>query len=83
MQIATITDSGEAYYWNNNRYWYEDSWTNPGNKPQFQFIFMRSLNQQAIIKRYGQPDRIEPCNESEIWWYDKQEQIYSQLMKQK
>ena len=80
VQIATITDNGEPYYWNNNRYWYEDSWTNPGNKPQFKFIFMRSLKPQAIIQKYGQPDRTESCDDSEIWWYDNPEQIYSKLM---
>jgi hypothetical protein len=71
IQVATITDMGEPYYWNNNRYWYEDSWNNPGNKPQFQFIFMRSLKPEKILQKYGQPDRKQNCGDNEIWWYDK------------
>lgn len=80
VQIATVTDTGEPYYWNNNRYWYEDSWIKPGNKPQFQFIFMRSLKTEKILHKYGQPDRIESCADSEIWWYNNSKQVYSKLM---
>lgn len=58
------------------------SWENPGSIPQFQFIFMRSLDQNAIAHRYGNPDRIEACTDSEIWWYNSPQTVYSKLMHQ-
>ncbi len=81
IQIATIKLQGEPNIWNNNRYWYTDSWQNPGNPPQFQFILMHSLDKDAIAKRYGQPDRIDTCTNSEVWWYDNPQQVYANLMR--
>ncbi|MGL5940342.1 MAG: hypothetical protein ACRC2S_08150 [Waterburya sp.] len=82
IQIATINEQGEPSVGNNNRYWYTDSWENAGSIPQFQFIFMRSLDQNAIAHRYGNPDRIEACTDSEIWWYNSPQTVYSKLMYQ-
>lgn len=81
IQIATVTEEGKPSIGNSNRYWYTDSWAKPGTLPQFRFILMKSLDKKAIAFRYGQPDRIEACVNSEIWWYDNPEVIYSQLMR--
>jgi hypothetical protein len=81
IQIATINEQGEPSTWNNNRYWYTDSWAKPGSLPEFKFIFMRSLDQKAIATRYGKPDRIEACTDSEIWRYNDPQALYSHLMK--
>ncbi len=43
---------------------------------------MRSLVQNAITHRYGNPDRIEACADSEIWWYNNPQTVYSKLMYQ-
>jgi hypothetical protein len=82
IQIATINEQGEPSIGNNNRYWYTDSWQNPGSLPQFQFIFMNSLDYHAIANRYGNPDKIETCIDSEIWWYDNPQLVYSKLMQE-
>jgi hypothetical protein len=83
LQIATINEQGEPSIFNNNRYWYTDSWQNPGSSPQFHFIFMNSLNDEAIVNRYGNPDRIQACNNSEVWWYDDSQLLYSKLMQER
>jgi hypothetical protein len=81
IQIATIKEQGEPATWNNNRYWYTNSWAKPGNLPEFQFILMKSLDQNAIATRYGKPDKIEACTDSEIWRYNDSQALYSNLMK--
>ncbi|MGD1920338.1 MAG: hypothetical protein ACFCAD_16515 [Pleurocapsa sp.] len=81
IQIATIRTEGKPSTWNSNRYWYTNSWIEPGSLPQFRFIFMKSLDKKAIAQRYGKPDRIEACTDSEIWWYDNPEGLYPQLMR--
>jgi hypothetical protein len=82
IQIATINEQGEPSIGNNNRYWYTDSWKNPGSLAQFQFILMNSLDYKAIANRYGNPDRIETCINSEIWWYNNPQLVYSKLMRE-
>jgi hypothetical protein len=81
IQIATIKEQGEPYIFNNNHYWYTNSWTNPGSLPKFQFILMKSLDENAIATRYGKPDSIEACTDSEIWRYNDSQTLYSNLMK--
>jgi hypothetical protein len=83
LQVATINEQGEPYIFNNNRYWYSDSWQNPGSPPQFHFILMNSLNAQAIVNRYGNPDRVEVCNNSEVWWYNDSQLVYSKLLQER
>lgn len=81
IQIATIKEDGHPYTSNSNRYWYTDSWQNPGNQPQFKFILMDTLDKSAIAARYGMPDRVEACNNSEVWWYKNSDALYSNLMR--
>ncbi|MGH2416160.1 MAG: hypothetical protein ACRDEA_21210, partial [Microcystaceae cyanobacterium] len=81
IQIASITERGEPVQWLNNRYWYIDNWANPGQPPDFKFIFMRMLDANLIQQRYGHPDRIVPCDGSEIWFYDRPDFLYQRLMK--
>jgi hypothetical protein len=81
VQIATIQEQGRPMTFNNNRYWFTNSWTNPGSLPEFQFIFMKSLDENVIETRYGKPDSIEACTDSEIWWYNDSQALYSNLMK--
>ncbi|MEL7075531.1 MAG: hypothetical protein AAGM46_06360 [Cyanobacteria bacterium J06582_2] len=81
IQIATINDQGEPYTWNSNRNWYRDSWQNPGSPPMFKFIIMANLNPEAITRLYGQPKQTEVCSNTEIWWYDDQQKIYDNLMR--
>ncbi|MBE9222216.1 hypothetical protein IQ215_05850 [Cyanobacterium stanieri LEGE 03274] len=80
LQIGTITDFGNLYHFNNNIYWYQNSWHESGSQPKFEFIFTRSLNKDKILEKYGQPERIESCHDDEIWWYSDYENIYNILL---
>jgi hypothetical protein len=80
FQIAAVTEDGAPREWIDNQFWYIDHFGNPMKTPQFEFIFMKWLEPAAVEKRYGPPDRIEGCDGSEIWFYDKPETLYLHLL---
>ncbi len=61
-QLNHVREDGSAYFWCNNSYWYFGN----GNKtdqsmlefPDYDFVLMNQLDREAILQKYGQPNRI-------------------------
>jgi len=42
---------------------------------------MDGFNASGVAKRYGKPDDIEPCEDSDIWIYNDPGRFYRNLIK--
>lgn len=80
LQVVSIETTGAAYLWGANATWYTDSWIHPGEPPAFRFILMKGLDPSAITTRYGAPDRIAGCADTEIWFYDQPNRLFQGLV---
>ena len=66
VRAVQVDPTGAPMLWINNNSWYTED---DGSLPRFSFILMDELNEQAILARYGVPDRVETCGASRIWRY--------------
>src|SRR5262249_49572625 len=68
--VDQIWPSGEAYYFNNDRFWFSHDIRDSRRLPEYNFIVMNGLNEPRIRARYGRPDRTIDCGGSPGWAYD-------------
>lgn len=80
LQVAGVVGNGGTFVWDDNAYWYVDSWVNPGHPPRYSFIFMKRLDPTDITNLYGKPDRVVSCADSEIWFYRQPNNLYARLV---
>jgi hypothetical protein len=79
VRAVQVDPSGAPMLWINNNNWYTED--GGGSPPRFSFILMDDLNEQAILARYGAPDRVEICGASRIWRYSNPHSVTVSLLK--
>lgn len=79
LQVVAIESQGSAYLWGANAAWYTESWIRPGEPPAYSFILMKGLDPAAISARYGAPDRVVGCADTEIWFYRQPNRLFTRL----
>jgi hypothetical protein len=75
LQVDQIHTDGSPQYYTNDLTWYTHSFADPGRPPRYRFIVLRDLDSTAITKRYGRPDHIAPCSETQVWIYDDPQRL--------
>ena len=65
----------KPFWWIGNRTWFERDFAEPDKAPLYSFIVMRRLDPAMVEARYGAPDHVQPCGDSEIWLYDRPEEL--------
>jgi hypothetical protein len=70
VQVDSIRPDGQAMQYMNDASWFRRSIADPSRPPQYRFIVMNGLDQNAIVARFGQPDRTESCDGSPVLIYD-------------
>lgn len=70
LQIDQIEPDGSGMWWSNDRFWYTHDVHDGARPPDYNYIIMPGLDEQAIKAHYGAPDRTLDCGGSAIWVYD-------------
>jgi hypothetical protein len=79
LQIEQVSPTGEAYYWNNDRFWFTHDIHDGSRRPQYRFIVMDRLTTAQIVAAYGPPDHVMMCDSTAVWVYDDPRQLYRNL----
>lgn len=69
LQVPQVMGSGNVFLWGNNRLSYLHDVTDPAKAPLFDFIVVKNLDFGGVVKRFGQPDNIVSCPETDVWLY--------------
>lgn len=77
-RMVQVARDGRPMLWGNDPYWYVRS--DDGGPARFDFIVMKNLDEAAILKRYGTPDRVANCPATEVFIYNAPEQVAQNLM---
>jgi hypothetical protein len=78
VHAVQVDASGAPMLWINNNGWYTGN--GAGSPPNFSFILMDDLNEQAILARYGAADWAETCGSSRIWHYGSPRKVAVALL---
>jgi hypothetical protein len=70
LQVDQVALDGSRQYYTNDINWYAKSFRDPAQPPDYRFIVMRDLSPSAVSARYGPPNHIEPCGDTQLWIYD-------------
>ncbi len=80
LQVLPITQTGAAYYWGNDRFWYTHDIHDGSRRPPYRFIVMDDLSAGHVTAAYGQSDRVMMCGSTVVWVYDDPDQLYHHLV---
>lgn len=81
IPIHQITRGGEIYAWGNRIYDFIESSEDSKLWPEYNFIVMSRLDQDAIRSRFGQPQQVLDCGEKElVWIYSDPAAVYGALV---
>lgn len=79
-QVEQVNVIGQPYLWGNDPYWYTHDIAKPAGPAPFNYIVMASLHSPSIAATYGAPDRTYSCPGTEIWVYDRPENVLKALV---
>ncbi|HKF71933.1 MAG TPA: hypothetical protein VKB68_09285 [Stellaceae bacterium] len=69
LQIDQIEPDGAGMWWSNDRFWYTHDIHDATREPEYNYILMPRLNEEAIRRHYGPPDRTLECGSSALGVY--------------
>jgi len=69
VQIDQVTGDAAPLLWGNNPRSYRRSIQNPAQAPDYNFIVVDKLDSAAVLRKFGQPQRSEPCGSYTLWIY--------------
>jgi hypothetical protein len=81
IQVDQIDFAGRPFVWENDPMWYLRSFSAPEQAPEYNFIITDRLDIDAIRHRFGEPDRIEPCDRWTIWIYHDAGALWRNLVR--
>jgi len=82
LQVLDGADfDASPHLFQNDPLLYKDIFVGPYLAPSPRFILMDGFKPIDVADRYGKPDRIEPCDGSEIWIYNDPMRFYRNLEK--
>lgn len=70
VQVDPIRPDGRVMQYMNDASWFRRSIADPSRPPHYRFVIMDGLDHNAIVARFGQPDKTEPCDGSLMFIYD-------------
>lgn len=70
LQVGEVFADGTPRYFENNVVWFTHSFRDPARPPAYRFILTWGLDEPALQRRYGKPDRISRCGLVRTWIYD-------------
>lgn len=72
LKLFALRKDGRAFFWNNNAFWFYDT-SGPGALLTLTprgFIITNGLDENALLRRFGEPRTRERVGDYSIWLYD-------------
>ncbi len=69
IQVEQVVDIGRVFVWGNNPTYYNVDLLEENKPTLFDFVVMKNLSPSDMLGRFGQPDEVINCPETEVWLY--------------
>lgn len=80
LQVEPVDETGSAFHWGNDLYWFTHDRHDPTHVPDFHFVVMPRLTESAIVAVFGQPDAAIHCGGTLVWTYVDGAKLYRRLL---
>ncbi len=79
LQVDQISADGSARFYNNDPRWYDESLADPALPPAYRFIVLRELDGTQLAARFGPPEHVAACVDTQVWIYDDPRHLHDVL----